>query len=75
MAIEDGVSLGVMLSNLGSPGDAPARLQLYNEARYTRATQIQRFTRIVGGDGVKEDQTSGERNSLVSGQGADRVVC
>ena len=63
MAIEDGVSLGVMLSNLGSPSDAPARLQLYNEARYTRATQIQRFTRIVGGDGVKEDQTSGEKLS------------
>jgi len=58
MAIEDGISLGVMLSNLASVEDIPARLRLYNEARYERATLVQTYTRIVGGDGLKSSQTS-----------------
>lgn len=58
MAIEDGVSLGVMFSKLSSVDDIPARLQLYNQARYERATLIQKYTRIVGGDGINEAETS-----------------
>ena len=63
MAIEDGVSLGVMMSELTSLDDIPARLKLYNEARYERDMTIQRYTRIVGGDGVKDEQKSGEELS------------
>lgn len=50
MAIEDAASLAVMLSDVESPSDVPARLKLYNEARYRRAHNIQDFTRLVGQD-------------------------
>ncbi|KAK6412653.1 hypothetical protein LTR95_017948 [Oleoguttula sp. CCFEE 5521] len=64
MAIEDGVALGVMMSQLGSPDEVPERLKLYNEARYERATRIQQYTRIVGGDSVKSDENSADKLSL-----------
>jgi 2-polyprenyl-6-methoxyphenol hydroxylase-like FAD-dependent oxidoreductase len=61
MAIEDGVSLGVMLA-AGTPiSEVPRRLQLYNNARYARATLVQRYTRIVGGDGIKKEEVSTEK--------------
>lgn len=63
MAIEDGVSLGVMLSNISSIEEVPARLQLYNDARYERDTLVQKYTRIVGGDGIEEGQDSPEKLS------------
>ncbi|RAH42786.1 putative salicylate hydroxylase [Aspergillus brunneoviolaceus CBS 621.78] len=49
MAIEDGVSLGVMLSKDLDPAEVPERLKLYEEARYTRATTIQQMTRDSDG--------------------------
>ena len=52
MAIEDGVSLGVMLGNGTLHADVPERLQLYNKARYVRATTIQEYSRLVGEDGT-----------------------
>ncbi|KAK4551894.1 hypothetical protein LTR86_010795 [Recurvomyces mirabilis] len=63
MAIDDGVALGVMLSKASS-GDVPSRLQLYNDARYSRATVIQNYTRIVGGDGIKDAEATAEKLSL-----------
>ncbi|KAH8688648.1 hypothetical protein BGW36DRAFT_421245 [Talaromyces proteolyticus] len=50
MAIEDAVSLGVMLSKGVTSVEVPERLRLYNKARYGRATAIQNFSRIVGND-------------------------
>ncbi|KAJ9604708.1 hypothetical protein H2200_010822 [Cladophialophora chaetospira] len=55
MAIEDGMSLAVMLSDLESRDEIPDRLKLYNEARYERAHNIQHFTRLVGQD--EKDRT------------------
>ncbi|KAL3457403.1 hypothetical protein BJX64DRAFT_18920 [Aspergillus heterothallicus] len=45
MAIEDAVSLGVMLSKGVRSEDVPERLKLYEKARRTRATTIQQMTR------------------------------
>ena len=52
MALEDGASLGVMLANGVTPDEVPQRLELYNKARYERASSIQHFSRLVGGDGT-----------------------
>lgn len=52
MAIEDGASLGVMLGDGVSPENVPERLELYNKARYERATKIQQYSLQVGGDGT-----------------------
>lgn len=59
-AIEDGVSLGVLLDRTVSPGEVPQRLELYNEARYNRSTTIQGYTRVVGGDGVGSNDRGGK---------------
>ncbi|KAJ5080888.1 hypothetical protein N7456_013598 [Penicillium angulare] len=45
MAIEDGVSLGVMLSSDITPDQVPERLKLYEKARHERATIVQQMTR------------------------------
>ena len=45
MAIEDGVSLAVMLSRDVTPEKVPERLKLYEKARHTRATTVQQMTR------------------------------
>ncbi|PYH96521.1 salicylate hydroxylase [Aspergillus ellipticus CBS 707.79] len=45
MAIEDGISLAVMLSEGITTQEVPERLQLYNKARHTRATTVQQMTR------------------------------
>ncbi len=45
MAIEDGVALGVMLSNGVQRHEIPERLKLYNQARHERATTVQNMTR------------------------------
>ncbi|KAL4914083.1 hypothetical protein BDW62DRAFT_148850 [Aspergillus aurantiobrunneus] len=45
MAIEDAVSLGVMLRKGVRREDIPERLKLYEKARRTRATTIQHLTR------------------------------
>lgn len=63
MAIEDGISLGVMMSQLDSLDEIPARLRLYNRARYDRATLIQEYTRRVGGDSVDQNEHSAEKLS------------
>ena len=60
MAIEDGASLGVMLGDGILPEKVPERLQLYNKARYERATNIQQFSLEVGRDAAasKPGETS-----------------
>ncbi|KAL4975275.1 hypothetical protein BDW66DRAFT_167294 [Aspergillus desertorum] len=45
MAIEDAVSLGVMLQKGVRIEDIPERLKLYEKARRTRATTVQQLTR------------------------------
>ena len=57
MAIEDGVSLGVMLDANVSRADVIERLKLYNSARYDRATTIQGYSRLVGEDGTNDGKT------------------
>ncbi|KAF7590097.1 hypothetical protein BBP40_003253 [Aspergillus hancockii] len=61
MAMEDGVCLGILLSQLHSIDEIPERLRLYSEARYGRATDIQRMSRLVGH----------ENNDFNSGNGVD----
>jgi 2-polyprenyl-6-methoxyphenol hydroxylase-like FAD-dependent oxidoreductase len=57
-AVEDGVALGTMLSRGVDKAEVPARIQLYNEARYERASNIQQWTRLAGMDGASDDQES-----------------
>lgn len=49
MAIEDGLSLAVMLPGDVSREDVPTRLELYAKARQERVLQIQEYTRESGG--------------------------
>lgn len=53
MAIEDAAALTVMLSRGVTAADVPERLKLYNQARLKRATLIQGYSRVAGGDGAK----------------------
>ena len=53
MAIEDAASLGIMLSRGVTVSEIKQRVELYNVARYERATTIQDYSRVAGGDGVK----------------------
>ncbi len=48
MAIEDAVSLAIMLPLGSTPDEVPERLELYNQARYERATTVQNNSRQVG---------------------------
>lgn len=50
MAIEDGVSLAIMLPLGTSPVEVSARLQIYNQARHERSHMIQAFSRLAGQD-------------------------
>ncbi|KAK0853511.1 hypothetical protein LTR03_002775 [Friedmanniomyces endolithicus] len=50
MAIEDGLSVGTMLPFDTLPSGVESRLQLYNAARYERASAIQEYSRYAGGD-------------------------
>ena len=52
MAIEDAVSLATMLPRGTASSEVTARLGLYNQARYQRATTIQGYSRLVGSDGA-----------------------
>ena len=68
MAIEDAVALGTMLGRDTTPQSVPDRLQLYNKARYERASLIQHYTRLVGGDGLDEEAADDDfaRKSILS---------
>lgn len=50
VAIEDAAALAVILSLDTTTSEIADRLELYNEIRYTRATKIQSFSRLVGKD-------------------------
>ncbi|CAK4030377.1 FAD binding domain-containing [Lecanosticta acicola] len=49
-AIEDAAALSVVLPFGTSKEDIPERLRLYDTLRHERATKIQNFSRIIGGD-------------------------
>jgi 2-polyprenyl-6-methoxyphenol hydroxylase-like FAD-dependent oxidoreductase len=61
MAMEDGVSLGILLSQLGSTDEVPERLRLYSQARYARATKIQNFSRLMGHGNSDSDTNNVEQ--------------
>lgn len=46
MAIEDGAALGVLLSNIQSKDEIPARLQLFQELRLERVSAIVIFSSV-----------------------------
>jgi 2-polyprenyl-6-methoxyphenol hydroxylase-like FAD-dependent oxidoreductase len=50
VAIEDAAALAVVLPLETAESEITERLELYNEIRYTRATKIQSFSRLVGKD-------------------------
>ncbi|EED24415.1 salicylate hydroxylase, putative [Talaromyces stipitatus ATCC 10500] len=50
VAIEDAAALAVVLPLETAQSEIADRLELYNEIRYTRATTIQSFSRLVGKD-------------------------
>lgn len=50
VAIEDAISLAVVLSPGISAAEVPERLKLYHEIRHERATRIQGFSRLMGED-------------------------
>jgi 2-polyprenyl-6-methoxyphenol hydroxylase-like FAD-dependent oxidoreductase len=56
MAIEDAVSLAIMLESSVTSAEVPQRLQWYNQARFERASTIQDYSRQVGGDGMKSGE-------------------
>ncbi|KUI65822.1 3-hydroxybenzoate 6-hydroxylase 1 [Cytospora mali] len=51
-AIEDAAALSVVLPRGTSPDAVPERLKLYEKIRYTRAHQIQEYSRLAGKDWV-----------------------
>lgn len=63
-AIEDSVSLSVILSRGTTPAEIPERLELYNRTRHERATKIQAYSRNSTGDGVKP---GGEKEARMKG--------
>ena len=60
MAIEDAASLAVMLARGVSADDVPVRLQLYERARYQRATTIQEQSRLAGGGSKHGEEFDGK---------------
>ncbi|KAL3472366.1 hypothetical protein BJX99DRAFT_272971 [Aspergillus californicus] len=54
VAIEDAVSLAVVLSRGLSVGEVPERLKLYHDIRHDRATRIQTFSRMIGEDRTED---------------------
>lgn len=56
MALEDAVSLSVMLSSDVNMTDIPKRLKMYSDARRERATVIQQMTRDSGKGPIPSDQ-------------------
>lgn len=65
-AIEDATSLGALLPIGTLSRDVPERLSLYNECRYTRAHQIQEYTRLAGRDAREFKAEDKELNSELS---------
>ena len=50
IAIEDAAALSVVLPLGTKKEEVPDRLRLYDEFRHERATKIQYFSRVIGGD-------------------------
>ncbi|KPI36528.1 3-hydroxybenzoate 6-hydroxylase 1 [Cyphellophora attinorum] len=64
MAIEDAVSLAIMLDRSVTPPQVPQRLQWYNQARFERASTIQEYSRQVGGDGSDPNKKTTKLDGL-----------
>lgn len=71
MAIEDAAAITVMLSKGVKVTEVPERLKLYDQARLKRATLIQGYSRIAGGDGVKPGE---EKAAKMRGEWTRQIV-
>ena len=71
-AIEDGVSIGVILSRGTTTAEVPEMLRLYNTTRYERATRIQGYSRTAGGDGIKPGE---EKAARMKGKDLSTIHC
>ncbi|KAL4864247.1 hypothetical protein BDV12DRAFT_205836 [Aspergillus spectabilis] len=56
VAIEDAISLAVVLAPGTPASEIPQRLKLYHSIRHERATRIQGFSRLIGEDRSKNDE-------------------
>ncbi|KAL3462042.1 hypothetical protein BJX64DRAFT_277459 [Aspergillus heterothallicus] len=56
IAIEDAISLAVVLSKDTPVHEVPDRLRLYHDIRHERATRIQGFSRLIGQDRTEDQQ-------------------
>ena len=54
-AIEDAASIAVVLPLGTSKDEVSERLALYDSIRHERATRVQHYSRIIGGDGLERD--------------------
>ncbi|KAJ5771673.1 hypothetical protein N7520_002202 [Penicillium odoratum] len=64
MAIEDGLSLAVMLTGDMKREEVPARLKLYEKARRDRAMKIQAFARESGKKPLPEEEVLSMRSYI-----------
>ena len=75
--MEDATSLGALLPAGTQPQDIQGRLILYNECRYTRAHQIQEYTRLAGRDAKEFKAVLEERDNTAGkakGRGTGNVL-
>lgn len=64
-ALEDAVSLGLMLEAKLPSASVSERLRLYNDARYARSSKMQELSRAVRGDRLASDA---EGDNTLSGK-------
>jgi 2-polyprenyl-6-methoxyphenol hydroxylase-like FAD-dependent oxidoreductase len=56
VAIEDAISLSVVLGKDTPIVEVPERLKLYHDIRHERATRIQGFSRLIGEDRTRDKE-------------------
>ncbi|KAJ0416728.1 hypothetical protein BJY00DRAFT_325985 [Aspergillus carlsbadensis] len=56
IAIEDAISLSVVLGKDTPVAEVPERLKLYHDIRHERATRIQGFSRLIGEDRTSDNE-------------------
>ena len=71
VAMEDAISLAVVLSPGIQAAEVPKRLKLYHDIRHERATRIQGYSRIIGEDRTDEKQLDSKLRLPLCGRSAD----
>lgn len=72
-AMEDGAALAVVLPSGTKRGEVPERLRLYDEIRHERATKIQTYSRIIGGDDLLKKKDLDSESPLPSNSSSDYI--